>query len=169
MPSQTFPLQDGIEYKSAIIEQICNAADVLRLLADDPNLEVEDDRAFRVCDEDIFDFNYIDRTVTRSDAFLMVDAEMIEATSGTMYAWEVFVQVVCHKDYMRLDPKKFRGVKGNRIDNLSKQIDALLNGSSLFGIGRLKLQSCNLAVVPDNFTSKLLTYRVEDFRRSRSK
>lgn len=165
MPNKRNPLQDGIDYKAAVISEICSSPDVLRLLSDNPSLEIDSDQAFQLCDENIFDFNYIDRTVERKDAFIMVDVEMVSAPTGTMYGWHVFVQVVSYKGYARLNPKKFKGVKGNRVDNLVTQIDSLLNGSRLFGIGELNLQECSIAVVPDNFTSKMLTYRVEDFRK----
>lgn len=161
------PLQDGIDYKSEVISQICNAQPVLALLTNNPTIDVDSDEAYAVTEKNVFDYDYISRTVERSDAFIMVDADMITVTSGTMNAWEVYVQVVCHKDYVPLSAKKFKGVKGNRLDNLTFQVDQLLNGTRYFGIGRLKLQSCKTATVPDSFSSKLLIYRVEEFRRER--
>lgn len=161
------PLQDGIDYKAEIIAQICTSQDVIGLLLDNPSVDIDSDEAYSATEKNVFDFDYISRTVERSDAFIMVDADMIEATSGSMNAWEVYVQVVCHKKYVPLDPQKFRGVKGNRTDNLTNQIDLLLNGKRLFGIGRLELQCCKTAAVPDDFTSKLLVYRVEEFRKER--
>lgn len=167
MPNNKPPLWDGIEYKSSVITRLCSSQPLLGLLADDPGLDIDSDRAYRVTDECIFDFNYIDRTVERSDAFIMIDADMIAPTSGTMNEWDLYVQVVCHKGFVALDSKKFKGIRGNRTDNIICQIDQLLNGTRIFGIGRLTLQSCTVAVVPDSFTSKLLTYRVEEFRRER--
>lgn len=167
MPNGRPPLWDGIDYKSTVITQICGSQPVLALLADEPSLDIDSDRAYRVTDECIFDFNYIDRTVERSDAFIMVETDMVEATSGTMNAWELYVQIVCHKGYVGMDAKKFKGIRGNRLDNLICQVDQLLNGTRLFGIGRLELQECSVAVVPDSFASKMLTYRIEDFRRER--
>lgn len=161
------PLQDGIDYKAEVISQICSSQDVIGLLLDNPSIDIDSDEAYSATEKNIFDFDYISRTVERSDAFIMVDADMIEATSGSMNAWELYVQIVCHKKYVPLDPQKFRGVKGNRTDNLTNQVDLLLNGKRLFGIGRLALQCCKTATVPDDFTSKLLVYRVEEFRKER--
>lgn len=167
MPNMRPPLQDGIDYKAAVISQICSSTSVLGLLVNDPQLDIDSDEAYRAADECIFDYNYIDRTVERSDAFIMVETEMVQPISGTMNDWKLYVQAVCHKGYVPLDPKKFKGVKGNRNDNLVYQIDRLLNGVSLFGIGFLELESCSPAVVPDSFTSKMLTYRIKEFRRER--
>ena len=69
--------------------------------------------------------------------------------------------------WMKLDTKKFKGVKGNRKDNLLRQIDLLLNNSDEFGIGRLSLQSVNVASVPKPYTSSMLTYSTSDFSRNR--
>lgn len=167
MPDVKTPLQDGIDYKAGVIAQLCNSQEVVGLLANNPSIDIESEEAYKFLDDCIYDFNYISKTVERSDAFVMIDADMIAPTSGSMNAWELYVQVVCYKEYVPLDHKIFRGVKGNRCDNLAFQIDKLLNGSRLFGIGRLTLQSATTAVVPDSFTSKLLTYRVEEFRRER--
>lgn len=161
------PLQDGIDYKSEVIAQICTAQPVIALLTDSPTIDIDSDEAYEVTEKNVFDYNYISRTVERSDAFIMVDADMIAATSGSMNAWELYVQVVCHKDYVPLSSRKFKGVKGNRLDNLVFEIDRLINGTRYFGIGKLSLQSCKTAVVPDSFSSKLLTYRIEEFRRER--
>lgn len=167
MPDIKTPLQDGIEYKSEVISRICGFQPVIGLLIDDANVDIDSDEAYTAMEQNIYDYNYIDGVVKRSDAFIMVDADMIAAMTGTMNAWEVYVQVVCEKNYVALDSKKFKGWKGNRLDNLTYQIDKLLNGTRIFGIGRLTLQSCTTAVVPDSFSSKMLTYRVEEFRRER--
>lgn len=167
MPDIKTPLQDGIEYKSEVISRICACQPVIGLLVDDGNADIDSDEAYAATEQRLYDHNYVDGTVQLSDAFVMVDADMIAATSGTMNAWEIYVQVVCEKNHMKLDSRKFKGVKGNRLDNLTFEIDKLLNGTRMFGIGRLALQSCTTAMVPDSFASKLLTYRVEEFRRER--
>lgn len=161
------PLQDGIDYKAEVISRLCSAQPVIGLLIDNVDVDIDSDEAYRAMAYNVYDYNYIDGTVKRSDAFIMVDADMVAVTSSTMNAWELYVQVVCEKNYVPLSGKKFKGWKGNRLDNLVFQIDKLLNGTRAFGIGRLTLQSCTTAVVPDSFSSKLLTYRVEEFRRER--
>lgn len=161
------PLQDGIEYKAEVISRLCASQPVISLLADEADIDLDGDEAYATMEQNIFDFNYVPGVVKRGVGYIMVDADMIAAPSGTMNAWELYVQVVCEKNYVPLSGKKFKGWKGNRLDNLTFQIDKLLNGTRMFGIGKLALQSCTTAVVPDSFSSKLLTYRVEEFRRER--
>lgn len=60
-------------------------------------------------------------------------------------------------------------MKGNRRDNLARSVDALLNGSRDYGVGKLVLMGAAPAKVPDKFTSLLLTYEIRDFRSERVK
>lgn len=161
------PLQDGVEYKAEVISRIASCQKVVDLLLDKPGTDLESSETYTALDNTLFDYNYIDKTVERSDAFVMVDADMVEASTSSFNTWELFVQVVCHKDYVRLNAKKFKGVKGNRRDVLTYEIDKLLNGTDLFGVGKLELIECVTAVVPDSFTSKLLTYQIKETRRER--
>lgn len=161
------PLDDLILYKEAVIKKISMSVDIVSLLANDPSIDLDGDEANNIIDRNIFDFDYVDRTVQRSDAYIMVDSEMNQPSSGSMNRWLLYVQVVCAKAFNSIDHKKFKGVYGNRRDNLAKQIDALLNGERFIGIGKLELLSAAPASVPDTFTSILLTYRVHDFRKER--
>lgn len=166
MPN-TRPLDDMTLYKEAIIRKIAASQKVIGLLANDPMIDMDSDEANDIIDRNIFDYDYIDRTVQRSDAYIMVDSELDYPTSGTMNQWRVYVQIVCAKTFNSMDHKIFKGVSGNRRDNLAQEIDALLNGERFIGIGDLELLSAAPATVPDTFTSMLLTYRVHDFRRER--
>lgn len=161
------PLRDCIDYKAKAIAEIISSTDVIGLLLDDPNIDINSDKAVDALKECIFDFDYIDRTVEHSHAFIMVEADMINPTSGAFNQWELYVQIVCHKDYVALNPRIFKGVRGNRRDNLMCEVDKLLNGSDIIGVGSLELKSATTAMVPDSFTSKLLTYRVVEPRRER--
>lgn len=163
----TRPLDDMTLYKEAIIRKIAASQKVIGLLANDPMIDMDSDEANDIIDRNIFDYDYIDRTVQRSDAYIMVDSELDYPTSGTMNQWRVYVQIVCAKTFNSMDHKIFKGVSGNRRDNLAQEIDALLNGERFIGIGDLELLSAAPATVPDTFTSMLLTYRVHDFRRER--
>lgn len=161
------PLQDCIDYKADIIAQLVASQEVVGLLLNDPNVDMDSDKTYTSLANCIFDYDYIDRVVERSDAIIMIDADMVAPISGSFNEWEVYVQIVCHKDYVPLNPKIFKGVKGNRRDNLMCSVDSLLNGSRLLGIGKLELIRAHTAVVPDSFTSRMLTYRVKEARRER--
>ena len=64
-----------------------------------------------------------------SGAFVTVDVDVTDMSSGTIKDMRVYVEVLVSKTYMALTPSLFKGVKGNRRDNIVRQIDKLLNGS----------------------------------------
>ena len=160
-------IDEIIMYKHTVISQIAMSQPVIALLCNQPNISMDSDEAYEAVEKYIFDYDYIDRSVVTSEAYIMVDSRMLRMSSGSMNQWELYVQVVCAKPYNHLDPKLFKGVVGNRRDNIAKQVDARLNGQRLMGIGTLDLYSVDPASVPDTFTSVLLTYRISDFRKER--
>ena len=83
----------------------------------------------------------------------------------TMQGMRLYITVYCHKNYMDIDVSKFRGMAGNRRDNLVRLVDNELNGSDIFGIGALKLDSARVVPAPTGFTARELTYSVPDFAR----
>lgn len=168
MSKETY-LDDLIAYKENVIAALSQSQDVMGLLANDPNLDLESSEAEDIVERNIFDYDYIDGTLERHDAYIMVDDELVQPSSGTFNRWLLYVQVVCAKTFNDVDKKLFRGVKGNRRDNLARSIDVLLNGSRDYGVGKLVLMGVAPAKVPDKFTSLLLTYEIRDFRAERMK
>ena len=65
---------------------------------------------------------------------------------------------------MNIDPSKFKGMIGNRRENLTRYVDKLLSGSDIFGIGELTLTSCRAAPAPTGFSARELTYKISDFK-----
>lgn len=167
--SDTTYLDDLVRYKKIILNELASSKDVLELLANNPSIDPDGEEAQEIIEHNMFDYDYIDTTVERSDAFIMVESEMVKPSSGTINQWYIYVQVVCAKSYNKLDKKIFRGVEGNRRDNLAREVDKLLNGGKDFGIGKLTLMSVGPAAVPSGFTSTMITYSVDNFRRERIK
>ena len=77
----------------------------------------------------------------------------------------VYVTIMCHKSFMQIEPSKFKGMVGNRRDNLSRLVDNLLNGSDAFGLGQLKLESAIVVPAPTGFSARELTYSISDFKK----
>lgn len=167
--SEATYLDDLISYKENVIKALTSSQEIMGLLANDPKIDLEGEEAENLVERNFFDYDYIDGTLERHDAYIMVDAELVQPTSGTFNKWYLYVQVVCAKSFNDVDKKLFRGLKGNRRDNLSRYADVLLNGSRDYGVGRLTLLSAAPANVPDKFTSFLLTYEIQGFRDERVK
>ena len=76
---------------------------------------------------------------------------------------EIYVTVACHKQYMKLDHSIYKGMMGNRRDNITRYIDKLINNSPIFGIGNLTLKSVRTLSPYNQFIFKELTYTVPEF------
>lgn len=160
-------LDELIDYKFNVITAISNSKDVVGLMVDKPDPDVygpDGDEARR----HMFDYDYVDNTQLEAGSYIMIDCDMVSAPTGTIKWLEVYVQVMVSKSIMELDHKKFSGMIGNRLDNLIRQIDLLINGSRDYGIGQLQLVGVRTARVPSSFSSKLMTYRTPDFAKDRA-
>lgn len=157
-------LDELVEYPAKAIQKLGTAKAVVSLLADDAMIDMNSDEADDVFDKYLFDYGYVDNTTTEARAFICVEAELKRTPTPTVQDFRLFVTVICHKGYMVLDNKRFTGIIGNRRDNLVREIDRILNGSDVFGIGSLSLDSVKTVSSPTGFTARELTYSVSDFR-----
>ena len=89
---------------------------------------------------------------------------MINRPNANFKGMAITVSVVCNVGYIKLDKKKFKGIKGNRIDNIARQIVvALGDDDQEFDIGELTLIQCRPVNVPKGYTAVELAYEVDDF------
>lgn len=158
------PLDELVEYKNQIVNLIENSQDIMSLLVGIQNVDMNSDKVYSAYDNQIFDYSFIMDTQLSENTFLLIEVETKGRPTGTCKNMEVFVQIICHKDNMKLTG--FKGVKGNRRDNLARQIAKLLEGSKFFGIGRLQLSDCYAVNVPSPYSSTMIVFRTPDFVRS---
>ena len=161
-------LDEIVDYSHKIINKIILSPDVMRLIANTSDYDPNSDDAER-WEAHVNDRNWIEDTIQAPGAYILVDAELTKAPTGSIKNMTVSIQVVCEKSFMQLTNDIFPGIKGNRRDNICRQTDLLINGSRDFGIGRLNLVSATLASAPEGFTSRVLTYEVPDFARDRAR
>ncbi len=157
-----------VDYNQRVRNRILASPEVMRLIANDPTLDL-DSPAAEEWEEHIIDHAWIDDTVQESGAFVTIDVDVPSMQTGTIKDMRVYVEVLVSKTFMPLSASLFNGCKGNRRDNIVRQIDLLINGSYDFGIGRLDLSSIRTVNTANKFSGKLLTYEVSDFARDRSK
>lgn len=160
-------LDEIIDFKEKVLDIISKDQRVVGLILNNPNIVIGGAEAYKIFDENLFDFDYVDDTVQSSTAMIMAEIDIVEVPTSTIKIAQLYVQVVVCKTYMRLDKKIFKGVRGNRRDNLVRYIDLLLRESKEFGIKPLELQSVVSATVPSKFTSKLMTYDITAWAKDR--
>lgn len=161
--AKTF-LDELVEYPAKALHKIGTDQDVVALLLDNWDIEIGSDEADEVFDKYLYDYLYVDNTTTEARAYICVEAEMIKLSSPTIQDLRLYVTVICHKNFMKLDPRKCKGLIGNRRDNLVRKIDLVLNGSNIFGIGLLTLASVKSMSSPAGFSARELTYKIADFK-----
>lgn len=156
---------DGlVEYPVKTLYKIGQCPGVVQLLTDNPEVDMDSDAADDVFDKYLFDYGYVDSTTEEAAAYICVEADCMGASNMAIQGMRLYVTVYCHKNYMDVDTSKFRGAAGNRRDNLVRLVDNELNGSDIFGIGELKLDSARVVPAPTGFTARELTYSVPEFR-----
>lgn len=134
----------------------------MSLIANDPNYDPDSDEASQF-EEQVKDHDYADETTLTSKVYVIIETEMVSLDTATVKSMYLYVSVICSKKFMDLDPKLFRGYKGNRRDNIARLINNELNENPNFGIGDLHLVSATIGSVPTGFTSRVLTYKVPTF------
>lgn len=156
-------LDPAIDYASNIVKKLAQSQKVVALIFDDPDIDMDGSKAQSVCDTRIFDYNFVDETVKEVGAYILVEADVVKRPTGATNRYEINIYVVCHKTYMKLDPKKFKGMRGNRRDNISRCIDELLEGSREFGIGKLHLVGFDTVGAPMKMSARQLVYLTPEF------
>lgn len=157
-------LDELVEYPVKALQKIGTDEMVVRLLTNNPDIDMDSEEADKVFDKYLFDYGYVDGTTSETAAYVCVEAEVAKTSSPTVQDMRLYVTIICHKQFMDIDASKFKGVIGNRRENLVRYIDRLLNNSDIFGIGKLTLETARTVSAPTGFAARELTYKVPEFR-----
>lgn len=158
-------MDEIIDYKASIISEIKSSQKVMGLIANDPNIDLNDDKV-EDWEKHIYDYNFVSDTLETAGAYITVEVEMIRQHNSTKDL-AIYIQVICAREYMDLQSTIFKGMRGNRVDNLTRYIDLLINGSRLFGIGELEPYSNKIFKVSDQYVTRVLTYNIPNFAKNR--
>lgn len=160
-------LDELVEYPVKALREIGTDHTVVKLLTDNPDIDMSSDEADEVFDRFLYDYGYVDSTTTEGAAYICVEAETLHSQTPTMQDMKLYVTIICHKQFMKVDSSKFKGMIGNRRDNLVRYTDKLLNGADIFGVGCLTLVSARTVPAPAGFTAREMTYVVPEFRKKK--
>lgn len=162
-------LDQIVEYPAKVMNVISQSNECVGLLVNKSFGDVNEDDIDIALDKYITNYEYVDNTVQEACAFIWVEAEVDRVENQQIKDMKLYVTVACHKEFMKLKSSVFKGVIGNRRDNLTRFIDNLLNGAIIMGIGSLKLESVRTRTPINNFTMRELCYSIPDFNKSGSK
>lgn len=156
-------IDELIDYKYKIVRKLGSSQEIVGLMVNDPDIDVDSDEALAAVSRNILDHSYCDDTLIDVRALIFVEASVIRSISTEMRRDEIDIHIIVDRHYMDLDPKLFKGVRGNRRDNLARQINQLLQESNDFGVGLLTLITCEPFVVPKGYSGLFMRYRTADF------
>lgn len=155
------PFDELVEYKYKIVNSIEESQSIMSLLVGKQNIDMDSEIVYDACDKQIFDYSFVIDTQLTEKPIILVEVETRNRPNTTYKNISVFIQVICHKDNLKLNG--FKGVKGNRRDNLARQLANLLDGRKDFGIGKLVFTDCYVVSVPSPYTSLMLVFEVPNF------
>ena len=156
-------LDQIIEYPGKIIMKLAGDKTIASLLVNKKSTEITEDDVDLVLDERIFDYQYIDDTADETAAYIWVEIDIPTVSNSKIKNLAIYVDIACHKKFMKLNGGNYPGLIGNRRDNLVRSIDKILNGSEFMGIGKLSLESVRTISPINNFVVREITYRIPDF------
>lgn len=168
-------LDEIVNYSNTIALKLSESQEVIGLIYNDPNIDIYSPAVESTLFEKyIFDYDYINETLQDERSIICIDTDFPRFTSSSIKDVDISILVAVHKGRMDLNPKGsppiFKGVRGNRRDNLVREIDFILRGSNDFGIGQLELSSIKRVNIGNNrFTAKLMLYKSKEFARGQNK
>ena len=158
------PLDEIIDYKDTAIKKMLASQDIMSLLFDTPNIDMESDEVYNARKQHSFDYGINPNTIQADTVSIFVQSSMVNRINANFKGMAMTISIVCNAGYIELDKKKFKGIKGNRIDNIARQIVVALDDDDQeFGIGELTLTQCRPVNVPKGYTAVELAYEVDDF------
>lgn len=151
-------LEEFTTYKQTLMQAICTSPEIISLLKLDTDPADITGRDMRY--DRIFPYNYVPLVTTNAKTFICFIVTAPNVKEGVIAELMLTVFVFTHQDIMRTN-------KGMRTDLLISEIDKLLNGSINYGLGKVRLRSCDVLQVPVRGYSGLFsTYVVKDFNNS---
>lgn len=164
-PYETY-VDQIVKYKEEVIKTLGHCQEIVALILDDPDIDIDSEKAEEVFEKHFWDYQYVDDTVQEAGAHIMVEAARTGDNGSTIQDFSLYVEIAVSKEFIALDHKKFVGMNGNRLDNLARFVDKCLNGSRSFGIGKLKPDDLRPVSTPKMFRAVMLTYKPVDFGRN---
>ncbi len=124
------------EAKNKIIREFINDDAIIKAIN-----PVDIDSNEELINKYIFNFHQNPTTINDIKTFITIQVHIPRQYSGSniLVDSNVEIWILSHEEHMKVG--NISKVTENRNDYLSKLIDNKLNGTSLFGIGKLKLKS----------------------------
>lgn len=159
-------LDEVIDYPQKVIRALYDNQNFVSLLLNIPNANLTDLNIEDAYYEHMFDYQYVDETVTEAESFCWVDTEIFYKSLTTKTIL-IDILVGVHKDIMK--PSDDFKTFGNRRDNLIREIDYTLRGMDIGGIGPLEpIGRIRPVAIGNKFSGKQICFSGPDFAIARN-
>jgi len=148
-------LDEFYDYKNQLMGDLLTNEDIVKLINENKKLN----NAASLAYNQVFPYEYLPETVEDGNTFVCFDVDIQDASDETYLTAVMYVWVFTHKSKMRLPEG------GVRTDKLCSKIAGAINGSRMYGLGKLKLQSVKRFAPLTDFQGKVMTFKASDFNR----
>lgn len=149
-------LAEFFDYKNLLMKELCCDKDIVYLLTGNEDARVPN---HGLPYTQIFPYQHVPDTVSEAKSFICFDVDIVDVPNRTYYLPAIYVWVFTHKDMMRADDGRII------IDQLAVEINQILNGSRLYGLGELALKNVRRFTPIDDYQGRVLTFTTTDFNR----
>lgn len=149
-------LDELFDYKNQLMDDLLINTDIVKLMSDDGKTEVAPETLMYT---QVFPYEFVPDVTEHGQTFICCEVDIKEVLNKTYLVPALYIWVFTHKSKVRLPGG------GVRTDKLSSIITSIINGSRMYGLGELNLQSAKRFSPITNYQGRILTFYAKDFNR----
>ena len=149
-------LDELFDYKNQLMDDLLTNTDIVKLMSDDGKTEVAPETLMYT---QVFPYEFVPDVTEHGQTFICCEVDIKEVLNKTYLVPALYIWVFTHKSKVRLPGG------GVRTDKLSSIITSIINGSRMYGLGELNLQSAKRFSPITNYQGRILTFYAKDLNR----
>lgn len=149
-------LDELFDYKNQLMDDMLTNEQIIRLLSDDGKTLTSPETLMY---SQVFPYEYVPDVVEHGQTFICCEVDIKDVVNKTFLVPVLYIWVFTHKSKVRLPGG------GVRTDKLSSEITKIINGSRMYGLGELNLQSAKRFSPIGGYQGRILTFYTKDFNR----
>lgn len=149
-------LDELFDYKNQLMDDMLTNEGVVKLLSDDGATIVAPESLMYT---QVFPYEFIPDVTEHGQTFICCEVDIRGVSNKTYLIPALYIWVFTHKSKVRLPSG------GIRTDKLASLITDIINGSRMYGLGELSLQSVQRFSPVEDYQGRILTFSAKDFNR----
>lgn len=148
-------LQEFFDYKNQLMKDLLTNPKIVELISSDTDFANAESLAYT----QVFPCEYVPETVEHGKTFVCFDVDIQQSVNQTFLLPTLYVWVFTHRSLLRLPEG------GVRTDLLCSEICKAINGSRMYGLGKLNLYSVKRFAPMTDHQGKCMTFHAVDFNK----